>query len=70
MNYIVYVTSNKNFGVKKDGSSRATKTFDKKSDALKYAQELAKKSGGKVIDKTSSLETKVNKEIKKNKTKS
>lgn len=69
MNYIVYVTSNKKFGVKKDGSSRATKTFDKKSDALKYAQELAKKSGGKVIDKTSSLETKVNKEIKKTKRK-
>lgn len=69
MNYIVYVTSNKKFGVKKEGSNRATKTFDKKSDALKYAQELAKKSGGKVIDKTSSLETKVNKEIKKTKRK-
>jgi len=69
MNYIVYVTSNKKFGVKKEGSNRATKTFDKKSDALKYAQELVKKSGGKVIDKTSSLETRVNKEIKKTKRK-
>ena len=69
MNYIVYVTNNKKFGVKKEGGNRATKTFDKKSDALKYAQALAKKSGGKVIDKTSSLETKVNKEIKKTKRK-
>ena len=69
MNYIVYVTKNKKFGVKKEGSNRAAKTFDNKSDALKYAQELAKKNGGKVIDKTSSLETKVNKEIKKTKRK-
>ena len=69
MNYVVYITNNKKFGVKKEGGNRATKTFDKKSDALKYAQELAKKSGGKVIDKTSSLETKVNKEIKKTKRK-
>lgn len=70
MDYVVYVTSNKKFGVKKEGSNRATKTFDNKSNALKYAQQLAKKNGGKAIDKTSSLETKVNKEIKKNKTKS
>ena len=69
MNYIVYVTSNKKFGVKKEGSNRATKTFDNKSNALKYAQQLAKKNGGKAIDKTSSLETKVNKEIKKTKRK-
>lgn len=69
MNYIVYVTSSKKFGVKKEGSNRATKTFDNKSNALKYAQQLAKKNGGKVIDKTSSLETKVNKEIKKTKRK-
>ncbi len=69
MNYIVYVTNNKKFGVKKEGGNRATKTFDKKNDALQYAQQLAKKNGGKVIDKTSSLETKVNKEIKKTKRK-
>lgn len=69
MNYIVYVTSSKKFGVKKEGSNRATKTFDNKSNALKYAQQLAKKNGGKAIDKTSSLETKVNKEIKKTKRK-
>ena len=69
MNYIVYVTNNKKFGVKKEGSNRATKIFDKKNDALQYAQQLAKKSGGKVIDKTSSLESKVNKEIKKTKRK-
>ena len=69
MNYIVYVTKNKKFGVKKEGGNRATKTFDKKNDALQYAQQLAKKNGGKAIDKTSSLETKVNKEIKKTKRK-
>ena len=69
MDYVVYVTSNKKFGVKKEGSNRATKTFDNKSNALKYAQQLAKKNGGKAIDKTSSLETKANKEIKKTKRK-
>ena len=65
MNYIVYVTNTKKFGVKKEGSNRAIKIFDKKNDALQYAHKLAKKSSGKVVDKTSSLETKVNKEIKK-----
>lgn len=69
MNYIVYITSSKKIGVKNEGSSRAIKTFDNKSEALKYAQELAKKNNGKVIDKTSSLETKINKEIKKTKKK-
>ena len=69
MNYIVYLTSSKKYGVKKEGSSRATKTFDSKSEALKYAQNLANKNGGKVIDKTSSIENKVNKTIKKEKKK-
>lgn len=51
MNYIVYVTNNKKFGVKKEGGNRATKTFDKKSDALKYAQALAKKVAEKLLIK-------------------
>lgn len=52
MNYVIYLTSNKKYGVKKEGGKRALKTFDDKKDAYAYASSLAKKGNGKVIDQT------------------
>ena len=43
MNYIVYVTNNKKFGVKKEGGNRATKTFDKKMMLYNMPNNLLRK---------------------------
>lgn len=52
MNYIIYLTSKKEYGVKKEGGKRALKVFKNKKEAWDYAQSLADKNNGKVIDQT------------------
>ena len=52
MKYYVYQTKEKKYAVKKEGSKRALKVFDNKIDALKYAQGLANKNNGQVVDQT------------------
>lgn len=58
MNYIIYLTSKKEYGVKKEGGKRALKVFKNKKDAWDYAQSLANKNKGKVIDQTALTSTK------------
>ena len=52
MNYIIYLTSKKEYGVKKEDGKRALKVFKTKKEAWDYAKSLADKNNGKVIDQT------------------
>ena len=65
MKYYVYQTKEKKYAVKKEGSKRALKVFDNKIDALKYAQGLANKNNGQVVDQT--LVKEISKKLKKTK---
>ena len=65
MKYYVYQTKEKKYAVKKEGSKRALKVFDNKIDALIYAQGLANKNNGQVVDQT--LVKEISKKLKKTK---
>ena len=67
MNYIIYLTSKKEYCVKKEDGKRALKVFKTKKEAWDYAKSLADKNKGKVIDQTILTSTK--KKTKKSKKK-